>query len=501
MTKFVENISDMSRSIRNSVLFISFILYFSNASAQGYDIKVKIPELKDSMIILGHHFAESLYPDDTIKLDKNGSGVFKGKKTFPGGMYFIFLPNKKFFDFLLDKDQAFSIETDTADFLKYTKFTGSTDNQLFYEYQNLINSKREEANKLFEQKKNAKTDAEKKAATEEIDKINKEVLSYIKNTIENNKGLFISTFLKALQDIDVPDAPRDAKGNVTDSLFQYNYYKTHYFDNLDYRDARLLRTPIYQQKIKNYIEKVIPQMPDSINAEVDKLLENTKSDTVVFRYMLVTLFNEYGSSQIMGQDAVFVHIANKWYLPYATWSDKEFKDKLVKEVAKKEPNLIGNIAPDLKLVELPAEQFVLSQTDTALKSNPYVGNPINLHDIKTKFLVVAFWEADCGHCKVAIPKLHDIYEKIKDKGVEVLAIHMIASVEGKRKWIDFVNEHQLLDWRNAWSPYSYDYKDLYDVYSTPVIYVLDENKKIIAKRISPEQVEDVINFELEKKKK
>ncbi|HEX3007396.1 MAG TPA: TlpA disulfide reductase family protein, partial [Bacteroidales bacterium] len=115
--------------------------------------------------------------------------------------------------------------------------------------------------------------------------------------------------------------------------------------------------------------------------------------------------------------------------------------------------------------------------------------------------VLAFWEADCSHCKKAIPELHTIYEELKDKGVQVLAVHTLSSVEGKRKWIDFVNEHSLGDWVNAWSPYSLEFRDIYDVYSTPVILVLDENKKIIAKRINPEQIKGIIEFELNRAKK
>jgi thiol-disulfide isomerase/thioredoxin len=202
----------------------------------------------------------------------------------------------------------------------------------------------------------------------------------------------------------------------------------------------------------------------------------------------------------MGMDAVFVHIAEKYYIPNATWSSKDYMEKLKKEVAKKKPNLLGKTAPNLKLVEVQPEHFMMAKTDTALKSNPYVGIPLEILNIKAKYLVVAFWEADCGHCKHAIPLLHDsIYPLIKDFGAKILAIHMIASVEGKRKWIDFVNEHNLLDWINAWSPYSYEYKDLYDVYSTPVIYVLDENKKIVAKRLGADQVAEVIRFEEKKK--
>lgn len=471
--------------------------------AQGYEIKIKIPALRDSSIILGHHFATSLYPDDTVKLDKNGVGVFKGKKNLPGGMYIILLPTKNYFDILIGSNQHFSISSDTSNFLKTTSFVGSPDNQLFFEYQNMISEKSKMANKLVERKKIATSEQQKDSITKAIDAINQEVIAYIKkNTKSADPKLFFPVFLKALQDIEVPDAPKDVQGRVTDSLFQYRYYRTHYFDNFNITDNRLLYTPLYESKIKNYIERVIPQTPDTLMKETDMLIEKVRGNEELFRYMLVTLFNYYASSQIMGMDAVFVHISEKYYIPYATWSSKDYMDKLKKEVAKKKPNLLGKIAPDLQLITLPTDHFLAAKSDTALKSNPYLGDQINLHGIKAKFLVIAFWEADCGHCKKAIPLLYDsIYPILQMEDVKVLAIHMISSVEGKRKWIDFVNEHQMYNWINAWSPYSVEYKDLYDVYSTPVIYVLDENKKILAKRIGVEQIQDVINFELKKPKR
>jgi len=490
----------MTKFFKIIAFLIGIFTYLSHSNAQGYEIKLKIPALKDSSVLLGHHFANSLYPDDTIKLDKKGMGVFKGKKLLPGGMYIVFLPTKKYFDIMLGDNQVFSIVADTGNFLKTVKFIGSPDNQSFFDYQNLIADKREIANKLIEKKKKSTSAHEKDSITKALDMINQEVVGYTKKLLAGNPKLFFTSFLKALQEIEVPEAPRNPEGKIIDSAFQYKYYRKHYFDNFNYADARLLRTPIYEEKIKTYLNKVVPQIPDTLIPEIDLMLDKVHGNEELFRYLLVTLFNEYGASQIMGMDAVFVHIAEKYYFPNATWNTKESMDKLKKEVAKKKPNLLGKIAPNLKLVEVQPEHFMMAKTDTALKSNPYVGTPIDILGIKAKYLVIAFWEADCGHCKKAIPLLHDsIYPVIKELGAKVLAIHMIASVEGKRKWIDFVNEHNMYDWTNAWSPYSYEYKDLYDVYSTPVIYVLDENKKIIAKRIGAEQVADVINFEEKKK--
>jgi thiol-disulfide isomerase/thioredoxin len=484
------------------LLLIGILTQSFSAFSQGYEIKVKISTLKDSTLILGHFFAKAgaFFADDTVKLDKTGTGVFKDKKILPKGLYIILLPSKKYFDFAMGTDQVFSIEADTSDLAKKIKFTGSQENTVMYDYRNFITERSTIAQKLYERKRSATDKVKADSITKAIDNMNKEVMAYIANMKKANPDLFFVKFIKSIEEIDVPDFPRDANGKVLDSLFQAKYYRAHYFDNFNIADPDLIRTPLYEPKLTTYIEKVVPPMPDTLNMEIDKILEKVKENKELFQYILGTFYNKFGSSQIMGHDGVFVHVAEQWYLPYATWSDSTFKANLKKDIAKLKPNLLGNTAPNLMLIQVPTDHFKVAQIDTALKSNPNVGAYFRTNDIPAKFTILAFWEADCGHCKKAIPELYEVYNRIKDKGVQVIAMHMIASIEGKRKWIDFVNEHQLYDWINAWSPASYEYKDLYNVYSTPVIYVLDQNKKIIAKRLSPDQIEEVINFELKRKK-
>ena len=93
----------------------------------------------------------------------------------------------------------------------------------------------------------------------------------------------------------------------------------------------------------------------------------------------------------------------------------------------------------------------------------------------------------------ATPVLHEVYERLHDKGVEVICVHVINSIEGKEKWVDFVNEHQLLGWINCWSPYSNEFRKLYNLQSYPQLFILDRDKKIVAKRVTPEQAEQILN--------
>jgi len=490
--------------IRKLSLEMLILLAFQQAIfADGYEVRVKIAGIRDTNIILGHHFAGSMYPDDTIKVDKSGFGIIKGKKAMPQGMYIIFLPSKSYFDFIMGENQKFSMENDTSNLFKKIKFSGSKENQIFYDYQYLLSDKRDEVKKLSEDKKKAKTDAEKNQVSEQMKAIDKEVKSYKEKLLAENGNLFVAKFIKATQEIEVPDPPKDAKGNI-DSFFQYRYYRNHYFDNLDISDPRMLRTPIYEDKIMTFIDKVIPQTPDSICPAIDMLIAKSRTSPELFRYMLVTLFNHYGQSQIMGFDAIALYIADKYYIKEATWADTSSIRKLKDQVIKKTPVNIGKTAPDIRLVFVAPEHFKAAADSLPLKKNPYVGGFFNLSDITNDYIILYFWEADCGHCKKATPLLYDIYtKKLKEKNVAVIAISLLFGEEGKVKWVDFVNEHKLYDWINAWNPYDYKFKEIYDVSSTPFIYILDKNHKIIAKRIGPEQCEEIIDhfIEMDKKKK
>jgi thiol-disulfide isomerase/thioredoxin len=270
------------------------------------------------------------------------------------------------------------------------------------------------------------------------------------------------------------------------------YTRYHYFDHFDVGDVRLLHTPIYDNKIKKYINRFAPQHPDSLIVACDMLMEKSRADEEVFRYMLITLFNNYAESKMMGMDKVYFHIAEKYYIPEASWSSEEFIKKLEDNFEKSKYTFINDPAQDFELIGLPLEHIHMSEMDTAIKNDPHVGFHFNLYSIPAEYTLLYFWEADCGHCKKSTPKLYEIAEKYKEQNVKTLAVHVINSVEGKVKWIDFINEYELYNWINCWSPYNNDFRDLYNLQSFPQLFLLDKDKKIVAKMLTPEQADEIL---------
>ncbi len=465
--------------------------------AEGYEIRVSLPSFAKDTVVLGHRFNASFIPKDTVILDKQGKGIFRGDSELPLGMYLVYLPDQSFFDLLISEDQFFSFENDTSDYVANMKVRDSRENEAFYLYQRYISENRKKAMALQSEMMNAASAGDSLASRQQLDELNARVQAYIDNQIEENSDNFFGVFLLALQEVKVPDPPLDENGKPIDPAFQYKYYKAHYFDNFDISDVRLLRTPFYEQKIMTYIDKVAFQHPDSLILECDMLIEASRSDPQLFRYMLITLFNHYAKSQIMGMDKVYVHIADKYYIPEAEWSNPEFIADLKERVEKLKPTMIGVKATDIQLVSVPAEHFISAAENEELKKNPYVGTFFQLYDIKSKFTILYFWEVDCGFCKKATPLLYEAYERLKDKGVEVIAVSTLGGEEGKVKWINYINENGFYDWTNAWNPYDFTFKTIYDVATTPQLFVLDQDMKIIAKRIAPEQAEKIIESLLE----
>jgi len=147
------------------------------------------------------------------------------------------------------------------------------------------------------------------------------------------------------------------------------------------------------------------------------------------------------------------------------------------------------------LMILPPDHFKAAALDTAIKNDLHVGRMVQdfRKELKNKYTAIIFWDYSCGHCKTFLQEMYQVFEEHKNKGLAVITVQTVNTREAKNKWIDFVNEHQMYDWTNAWSPYSAKYRDLYDISSTPQLFLLDEKGDIILKKMQPEHFKDFFN--------
>ncbi|MFL5763654.1 MAG: redoxin domain-containing protein [Bacteroidia bacterium] len=444
---------------------------------KGCNIKITDKGLKEgSMCLLACYYGDKNYIKDSAKSNAKGEVVFISEEKYPQGIYLFVQPNKKYFDFVMDAGQNFSLETDTTDFIKNMKVKGSEENKFFYDYQQFMAAKQKMIEPLrttYARVKNNKDSA--KIVSDKISDIDKEVIGYKTDFMKNHPATFVSKIFNAMTENEIPEAPIDPATGKKDTTFAYHYYKTHFFDHIDFSDDRLLRTPVFHAKIKQYLDKLTPQTPDSIDISVDYIIEKGRANEEVFKYLVNWITYNYESSQIMGMDAVFVHIVKRYHAQKQTpWIDSTQLYKVINRAWILDPLLIGKKAP------------AVIQQDT-------LGKSVSLFDVKSKYTILIFWDQGCGHCKKEVPKLAELYHtKLKAKGVEVYAVETEDNV---KEWKKFIREHNL-DWINVYEPDQYKRavtKKIYDIYSTPVIYLLDENKIIKAKRIDVEQLSNLID--------
>ena len=325
-----------------TVVFFSFRPLVEKDSSTGYEIKIHINGLHDTLFFLGNHYGDKQYIQDTAKIDSKGWVTFKGVKKLDGGIYLGILPNKKYFEMMLTNNQTFTLETDTLDFVKNMKVKGSPDNDLFYEYLNFITSKQtqiEPWRKLNENKKLSKDSAD--LVKKKLNEIDAEVKKYKEGIIKNSPDKFLATVFKASQEPEVPEAPILPNGRK-DSTFAYRYFKAHFFDNIDFSNPWLLRTPILQSKVKFYLENLTYQIPDSLSKSCFVICDKAKANSEVYKYCVVYCTSNYESSKIMGQDAIFVDMVERYYKTNQTpWVDSVTMYKITDRAAKLKPLLLA----------------------------------------------------------------------------------------------------------------------------------------------------------------
>lgn len=478
------------------LVFVSFSTLFADAG--GHKIRIKLDNYPYQELTLGFHYGDKQYVKDTATADAEGWFTFQADTLLPCGVYlFVLKPDNSFIQVLLPADdQDFSMTTDAKDAVSKMKVKGSGDNEVFYEYLRYLNQLRPEADTLRAQITRAKSNpADSTRLASKLADLDKSVKKYQSDLVSKHPGFISAKIVKASIEPEIPEFKGDEKEVQRK---KYYWYREHFFDNLDLSDPCLLRSPVLHPKIDQYVTKVVPQHPDSVNLAVDYVIGKMKDAKENYKFYLIHFLNFYAKSQLVGFDACYVHIAKKYYCSgQASWSKKEDVEKICDNAARLEPILIGKIAPDITVMD---------------RNN----KPHRLWEVDADYTVLFFWAPDCGHCKKAAPYMVEFAKKYKDKGVKVFAIcTAVVTAKDDSNTLEKANGHC---WKgveekgftddlfmNMSDPYIRSrYKSLYDVQTTPQIFILDRKHEILSKRIGAEQLDNVMDmvmkFQEEKKK-
>jgi len=454
------------------LLFISSFLACNSGTGSSAgdkpEIKAQITNLTPGQAFLVSYFADQRFKVDSAQVDNNGKIVLKRDQPYPGGMYLLLLPDQQVIQILLDKDQTVSISGDANDLGNTLAIEGQEDTELLYStmkgeetFNNQLatisqqlsaaNQGTPEFEKLME---------ERKAAT-------KARKDYLDGIFKKNPNTFFTVFKRSGQNPD-PDEVIKSDGTVDLSM-----YREKFWENVDFTDERLLRTPVIINKLKRQIKDFTVQRADSLISTAKFLMDKVGDNKEYYQFIANWIVLEYqpGESSLMDAEAVHVFMVQNYFTEdKAFWATKEQTQAIQQRAFTMAQSLIGQTAPDV------------------VSTDPK-GKTRSIMEMKSDYIIVYMFNPDCDHCREETPKLVQMMRNQTKQKIQVFAI---AIDTDETKWKNFIRDYGMLDWINVFDPTNRSIYAKYYVDITPEIYIIDKERKIIAKNLKVFQIEDAI---------
>lgn len=446
---------------------------------KGCNFKIQVNGLHSGVITLGSYYAEKTVKRDSAVLNGKGVAVFNRPERFENGLYFIIMPDRSYFELVIDSDQEFEIITDTSyrgDYYPKMRVVGSAVNQRYVDYQKFLYQAETERGSLIEKMKDADKQSEKfKQLQQSVDELGKKVMAYKQDYIKNYDDVLGRIFY-AFEEIKAPENMADT------SMEYYLYYKAHFWDHFNFSEEAYVRAPanLLKKRIDFYFDKLVVQHPDSLCEAADRMIQKATASRELEKYFIWYLTSKYQTTKIMCFEDVFVHMAQKYYCTgRAYWADTGTIRKMCEETSKMMFTKCNGLAPNLRMA------------DTA-------GVYHELYRLSASYTILIFWDPTCSHCKKVVPMVNDVYQKFKQYGVRVYAV----STENQHsEWLKYMKAHpEISEWTNVcktdiyypWPIYKYNY----NIIANPTVFILDKDKNIIARKINEENMMDFVEYRL-----
>lgn len=447
------------------LLTISFVITVSCSNNSEYYIKGEIKGLNNISVFLASYYGTQITTLDSTII-KNGKFKFIMPSNSLPGMYRLYLTNKELgFDFIFNYEN-FRFETKKDSLISAIKILESEENKMLYSFlpikvsiENLLNL----GDRLNKQ-----------------DPIsNKPKLIEINNIIDS---IEIETH-KILYNTDSLDKQKLAY-HVLKASFYPNYYfhlykggkeytnsfdfmQKHFFDNLNFNETKLLRTPLIYNLIEDYLSFYVnPKTTENYIKASNFILSKSSVNDTMFNYVFEMLLNTFETSEFV---EVYIYLMETYFTEQCEDNNPAYADKqnLFNLVKKSMP---GNIV----------NNFYAFSKD---------GDSTNLYNYKSDVFLLFFWAPDCPFCKQQIEFLKHIKNKYQNKDIKIIAFGI---TESKSEWLKSIDNYQINNWTNI-SDFKGTNSSIFEkihIRGTPELYLLSEDFKILSRPKSGKDLEN-----------
>lgn len=251
----------------------------------------------------------------------------------------------------------------------------------------------------------------------------------------------------------------------------------HYFDFFHPSDSFYLQTNILAEKMDIFLKlktNKVDAYGQPIRNELflsdaaQEFLIQTKTNDINFEFCFNYFLKKFSADH---NEQAFLTLFNAYYIPETGDCESNILvDENLKEKANKLKNVsVGTIAPDFTIME----------------------EKLNLYQLPSEYTLLLFWASWCPHCVEEVPKIREFVNTYQQKGKNIIVVAISLDTEEKQ-WTQFVEQNQLTNWVNMSDFKSWEgtIPKRYNIYATPTMFLLDKEKKIIAK---PETVLQLMN--------
>ena len=242
---------------------------------------------------------------------------------------------------------------------------------------------------------------------------------------------------------------------------------THFWDGIEAFDGPTDENPILAAQIDFYFDKMVAPLTDSITLEINRLIERTENNTDLRDFILWHLLERYRHPEYMSQDQVFVWLYDNYF---SKWKIKDLNEQNLAMIQEK--------AERLRRLALfgPAPNFKLNDS-------------IDLQSVKSEYTILFFYDHDCDLCHQEMQDL----DSVCAARPEITTIAIDMNLDSPESSVGFEirpkgngDLKSPIQIRQIANPS--ELIGLYDIETTPLIYILDNDKHIIAKKIRAKQI-------------
>ncbi|TNE60287.1 MAG: redoxin domain-containing protein [Bacteroidetes bacterium] len=459
-----------------ALLFCHVILTGQTTPAATVQIRLQV----DGLSTTSRVYLQAIHENKKSTLDstyQNGQGeiVFQYRTALEPGYYNVLLPSETELPVLLSDDQTVTLCTQMDQPIENMAVEGSLENELLYNSLQYDGRLGERFQAEIQEIQRARQEALDQAFINQLrTRYFLERESYYATIFSKYTNSLYVKYEKARQEPAILD--RILSASLLSNSDRQRMLLSHYWDNVDFSDARLLHTPVVYDKLWQYFNKFVPDQTDLKLEAVDILMDKVADHPAYYRFFATWLAEEYRApfTGNMDPDALYIHMVDH-YLTYerAFWADSLQVYAWNLRSEDQRASLVG----------------MAGQTFTA---KDIAGTEHNLFDLQSPYIALFFYHADCDHCIETTPKLVQKYQELKDQGLEVVAISMSTPED---EWKAFMEQNRMDGFVNLTDEDSNSIYKRYFVRATPEIYLLNPDRKIIGKHLSVEDIQPVMQLD------